>query len=119
MNEALAQLMEANLKQVWSERNATRRMQAIEAIYTQDSVLYEVNDKMEGYAAISATVDSVLKNMPEAFIFSSIRPVVINNNIGRSIWGVGPEGQPPVTTGMDIAIFEDGKIKSLYVFLDA
>lgn len=119
MNEVLAQLMEANLKHVWSERNATRRMQVIETIYTHDSVLYEVNDTMEGYAAISATVDTVLKNMPEEFIFSSIKPVVINNNMGRSFWGVGPKGQPPVTTGMDIAIFEDGKIKSLYVFLDA
>jgi hypothetical protein len=44
--------------------------------------------------------------------------VVINNDLGRLIWGAGPEGQPPVATGMDIACFENGKIASLYVFLD-
>jgi hypothetical protein len=44
--------------------------------------------------------------------------VIINNSIGRLIWEAGTEGQSPVATGMDIAHFEHGKIKSLYVFLD-
>ncbi|MBW7674281.1 nuclear transport factor 2-like protein [Chryseobacterium chendengshani] len=56
--------------------------------------------------------------MPPDFIFTQLKPVTINNNLGRLIWGAGPEGQPHVATGMDIAHFKDGKIKSLYVFLD-
>jgi hypothetical protein len=48
-----------------------------------------------------------------------LKPVIINNGIGRLVWGVGPKGKPPVATGMDIAVFENGKIKSLYVFLDS
>jgi hypothetical protein len=47
-----------------------------------------------------------------------MKPVIINNSIGRLIWGAGPAGQPPVATGMDIVHFENGKIRSLYVFLD-
>jgi HAE1 family hydrophobic/amphiphilic exporter-1 len=56
--------------------------------------------------------------MPEDFVFRLIKPVVINNNIGRLLWGIGPKGGPPVQTGMDIAIFQNDKIQALYVFLD-
>ena len=119
MSNVLVQLMEDNLKQVWSERDPIRRMRAIGTIYAKDSVLYHVNEKTEGQEAISNSVTGTLKNMPEDFCFSRLKPVIINNNVGRLIWGVGPKDKPPVATGMDIAIFEDGKIKSLYVFLDS
>ena len=119
MNNAFAQLMEENLKQVWSERDSTRRMKAIENIYAKDSALYHVNDKTDGHEAINKSVSSTLNSMPEEFVFTKLKPVVINNNIGRLIWGVGPSGKPPVATGMDVAIFESGKIKSLYVFLES
>jgi HAE1 family hydrophobic/amphiphilic exporter-1 len=32
---------------------------------------------------------------------------------------LGPKDKPPVATGMDVAVFENGKIRSLYVFLDS
>jgi hypothetical protein len=116
MNNALAQLMEENLKQVWSERDATRRMKAIENIYAKDSALYHVNDITDGHEAINKSVSNTLNSMPEEFVFTKLKPVIINNNIGRLIWGVGPKDNPPLATGMDIATFENGKIKSLYVF---
>ena len=118
MNNALAELMENNLKQVWSERDADRRLKVIENIYAADASLYHVDDVTDGLEAINQSVSSTLSGMPEDFVFTKLKPVVINNNIGRLIWGVGPKGAPPVATGMDVAVFENGKIKSLYVFLD-
>jgi hypothetical protein len=114
----LTQLMEENLQLVWSERDEIRRMKAIKNIYTEAGVLYHVGHKTEGVDAISNSVADVLNNMPANFVFTKLKPVIINNNIGRLVWGIGPEGQAPVATGMDIAHFENGKIKSLYVFLD-
>lgn len=119
MNNELAQIMEENLSQVWSERNAGTRLKAIERIYATDSALYHVGDKTTGLDAINNSVTNTLKNMPEDFVFTVLKPVIINNSIGRLIWGVGPKGQAPVATGMDIAHFESGKIKSLYVFLES
>lgn len=119
MSNALAQLMEENLKQVWGERNDTQRMKAIENIYAKDSALYHVNDITIGHTAINKSVTSVLNSMPEDFVFTKQKPVVINNNVGRLIWGVGPKDKSPVATGMDIAVFENEKIASLYVFLDS
>jgi hypothetical protein len=118
MNNDLAQLMEDNLHHVWGERNADRRRKALEGIYAKDSTLFEVGEKISGYDAINDQVSNIVNSMPAAFVFTRLKPVVINNNIGRLIWGVGPKGQPPVTTGMDVAVFENGRIKSLYVFLE-
>jgi hypothetical protein len=118
MESGLAQLMEDNLQLVWSERDDVRRMKALEKIYTNTSILYHVGHKAEGLAAINKSASGVLSSMPADFIFTKLKPVIINNSIGRLIWGVGPEGKEPYTTGMDIAHFENGKIKSLYVFLD-
>lgn len=118
MSEALIKLMVDNLSLVWSERDAATRLKAIKNIYAQNSALYHVGDKTEGLEAINNSVGSVLSKLPAHFVFTKLKPIIINNSIGRLIWGVGPEGQPPVATGMDIAHFENGKIKSLYVFLD-
>lgn len=110
--------MEENLKQVWSERDEARRMRAIESIYAKDAALYHVDDRTNGHEAINKSVSLVTGEMPADFVFSALKPIIINNNLGRLIWGLGPKGKPPVATGMDIAIFENEKIKSLYVFLD-
>ena len=118
MSDILIQLMENNLKHVWSERDDVRRLTAIKTIYAEGSSLYHVGDKTEGWEAINKSAGGVLTSMPANFVFTKLKPVIINNSIGRLLWGVGPEGKPPVATGMDIAHFEKGKIKSLYVFLD-
>ncbi|MNE12456.1 hypothetical protein D3C80_1052550 [compost metagenome] len=110
--------MEENLKKVWSERDASRRLNAIENIYDKDVTLFHVNHKTVGHQAVNNSVSTLLSNTPKDFIFFKMQPVIINNNIGRLIWGIGINEDTPIATGMDIAIFENGKIKSLYVFLD-
>lgn len=118
MSNDLAQLMEQNLTHVWSERDKMQRLAAIELIYAKDASLFHVGDKTSGHEAINESAHSVINGMPPDFTFTVLKSIVINNDVGRLVWGVGPAGVPPVATGMDIAIFEDGKIKSLYVFLD-
>jgi hypothetical protein len=118
MNDTLAKVMEENLEQVWGERNAAHRIKAIAKIYVKNSALYHLNHKTKGNDAINVSVSNTLSRMPEDFIFSKLRPVAVINNIGRLFWGVGPKDKPPIVTGMDLAVFKNGKIKSLYVFLD-
>ena len=118
MNKALIQLMEEHLKQVWSERNPTNRLKALNTLYTKDSILYEVDKIVSGHEAINNKISGVVGSIPPDFSFTKLKPVIINNNAGRLVWGLGPKGKPPVSTGTDIAIFENGKIKLLYVFID-
>lgn len=118
MDNNLALLMEENLAKVWNQRDASERIKSIQTIYTVDSNLYHVGHQTAGHEAINESVSSVLINMPTGFTFFKLKPVSVNNNIGRLIWGMGPTEESIVATGMDIASFKEGKIKSLYVFLD-
>lgn len=118
MQNELTHLLEENLRKVWSERDEVLRRESIQNIYATDSVLYHVGHQTGGLDAINKSVSNVLSNMPANFVFTKLKPVIINHSIGRLVWGVGIKGQAPVSTGMDIALFENGKIKSLYVFLD-
>lgn len=118
MDSDLALLIEDNLIQVWNQRIHSVRMKSIQNIYTSDSKLYHVGHQTTGHDAINESVSNVLANIPEDFTFFKLKSVIINNNIGRLIWGMGTNKESIVATGMDIAVFEDGKIKSLYVFLD-
>jgi hypothetical protein len=119
MNNEAVQMMEDNLNQVWNERNSGTRLKAIERIYDTEPNLYHVGDHVTGVDAINNSITGTLQHLPPDFGFTKLKPVIINNSIGRLIWGAGPKGQPPVATGMDIAHFENGRIKSLYVFLDS
>ena len=117
-NTILASIMEKNLKQVWSERDSSIRLKVIESLYASDSGLFHVDHQVSGIKAINDSVNGILQRMTEDLVFSLLKPVIINNDIGRLIWGIGPEGKNPVQTGMDIIVFENNKIKLLYVFLD-
>tara|TARA_Y100001001_G_scaffold34816_1_gene28908 strand:+ start:164 stop:535 length:372 start_codon:yes stop_codon:yes gene_type:complete len=117
-NTVLASIMEENLKRVWSERDSVTRLKAIDDLYVSNSALFHVGHQTYGHHGINDSVTEVLKQMPDGFVFRLLKPVVINNDIGRLVWGVGPEGKAPVETGMDIAVFQNGKIQALYVFLD-
>lgn len=118
MSTALIEIMEKSLQQVWNERDAAVRLSAIKSVYEEDCTLFEMGEETKGYDGLNNKVSSLLNSLPPDFIFTQLKPVQINSNVGRLIWGVGPKGQVPVQTGMDVAFFENGKIKSLYVFLE-
>ena len=40
----------------------------------------------------------------------------MNHDHGRLQWQFGPNGATPVVTGMDVAVFEQGKIRALIRF---
>lgn len=118
MNATQAELMEQNLHQVMNERDGAKRRAALENIYTADAAFFEVDEVATGYDAVNAVIASILEKMPADFVFHKTHPVMENNNVGRLSWGVGPANGPDVVTGTDIALFRDGRIQALYVFLD-
>jgi hypothetical protein len=119
MSDQTAQLMKDNLDQIWNERDPVARLQAIKRIYSDAAILYHTNDQVTGHEQINNSVTAVQQSLPAAFRFTLLKPIMINHSIGRAIWGAGPKGQPAASTGMDIAHFENGRIKSLYVFLES
>ncbi|MDH2384470.1 nuclear transport factor 2 family protein [Bradyrhizobium sp. CER78] len=111
-------LMQANLGRVFSERDPKRRIAAISELYAKDAVLYEQDAAAKGHAAIDAAAAAVLSSLPPDFAFKAIGPAIGHHGVGRLRWQAGPPNGPVAVTGMDVAHFENGRIHSLYVFLE-
>jgi hypothetical protein len=111
-------LMQANLVQVFGERDAARRMNAIATLYADDATLHEPDASATGHAAISKAVEALLASLPPNFVFSAIGPAVGHHGLGRLRWQSGPPNGPVAVTGTDVARIEAGRIQTLHVFLD-
>ncbi|MBB3237206.1 nuclear transport factor 2 family protein [Phyllobacterium endophyticum] len=111
-------LLQANLASVFNERDPERRLIAIGELYAADATLNEPETSVIGHASISDAVTAVLASLPADFVFSAIGPALGHHGIGRLRWQAGPPDGPSAVTGMDIAHFQDGRIHSLYVFIE-
>ncbi len=111
-------LMQANAVRVFSEQDPARRLAAIRELYTADAVLTEPEVVCKGEAAIRDAVTELLSKLPPVFAFTPIGGAIGHHGVGRLLWNAGRPGGPPAVTGMDIAHFNDGRIRALNVFLD-
>jgi SnoaL-like protein len=113
-------LMRANLASVFNERDAGKRIRAIGKLYVEGAVLYEPPDTAaEGHAAISEAVTRLLASLPPDFAFTATGPALGHHGLGRLRWQAGPPNGPVVVDGMDVAHVQDGRIHSLYVFIES
>ena len=115
---ALGQLMERNVSEVFGERDPGRRSRAIAELYAEDCAFYEADGESIGQAAVCDGVGRVLDESPPGFAFSLVGPAEVIHDLGRLRWQSGPSGAPPVLSGMDVAIFANGKIRTLYTFVE-
>lgn len=112
-------LMQANLSRVFSERDADKRLDAIKELYAEDATLFEPDAVISGHVGISGAVDALLAMLPPDFVFRSIGPALGHHGLARLRWRVGPTDGAVAMTGTDVARFQDGRIVSLHVLLDA
>jgi hypothetical protein len=117
MSNPLGDLMERNLRDVFGQRDSERRKVAIGELYTENCTFFEVEERIVGRDALNAKVEGMLRETP-GFVFWTTRPAQVNHDHGRLHWNLGPSGTAPVVTGMDVAVFEQGRIRALYTFLD-
>jgi len=109
--------MEKNLLEVFGERDSERRKLAISKLYTEECIFFEPEEQIVGRDALNARVEHILQEASE-FVFRLAGPAEVNHDLGRLRWHFGPKGAAPVVTGMDVAVFERGRIRALYTFLD-
>ena len=117
MSERIHELLHRNLQEVFGEGNSGRRRTAIEALYTDDCVLYVPPGIFVGHSALDKFAGDLRATHPHFAYVPHGAPQALHN-AGRLAWGSGPQGERPAYTGEDVIIVRDGKIASLYVFLD-
>ena len=112
----IEELMRANLLDVFNERDGERRRAAISRTYAPGVRFFDPDEIVEGHDALDAKAQKILDDAP-GFVFTPAGPVRINHDLGYLGWNFGPEGQPPVVRGMDIALVADGAITNVYTLL--
>jgi hypothetical protein len=117
LSKILGQLMERNVLEVFGERDSERRQSVINELYTENCSFFEADEQITGRDALNAKVEQILQKAP-GFVFRLAGPAEVNHDHGRLRWHFGPDGAAPVVTGMDVAVFEQGRIRALYAFLD-
>jgi hypothetical protein len=117
VSDTLGPLMEKNLIEVFGQRDSARREVAIAGIYTADCTFFEAEERIVGRDALKREDRAHSQGGP-GFVFRATGPAQLNHDLGRLQWHFGPAGAPPVVTGMDVAVFEHGRIRALYTALD-
>ncbi|WP_250005051.1 nuclear transport factor 2 family protein [Actinoplanes sp. M2I2] len=111
-------LAHKNLLGVFGERDRDVRAAAIREVYAEDVTFADPEEVTVGRDDLDRKVQRLLDEAP-GFVFTPVGEVRSVQNLTLLSWQLGPAGEPPVVSGTDIAIVEDGRIKHLYTMLDA
>lgn len=113
----LPDLMLRHLLQVFGEKDAIARRAAIRDLYTEDCVCLDYKAEVIGHSALDEKIDALHRKFP-SYVFTPAAAAQDHHDAARLHWHFGPPQSPPAITGLDIAFFENGRIRRLYVFLD-
>jgi SnoaL-like domain len=117
MSLAIPDLMSANLLRIFNERNRRRRASAIRAMYAKDCFFADAIESVSGWDGVQDKVDRLHAAHP-GFVFQPSGMAVAHHGLACQRWQFGPPDACDAITGIDVAIFEKGLIKALYVFVD-
>ncbi|MFE3289205.1 nuclear transport factor 2 family protein [Rhodococcus sp. NPDC059234] len=110
-----ADLMRANLLEVFNEPDPTRRATVIAKNYSDDVVWHEPDRIVRGRRDFERRAEDLRAENPD-WVFRPVGDASGLDDIGHLGFEYGPAGQPAVT-GMDIARIEDGVIAELYTIV--
>ncbi len=112
-------LLRANLQRVFNERDAHKRIAAVQELFAGTPTMYEPTGIVTGRAAISEVAGALLDQFGADFAFVPEGPAVGHHGLGYLRWYAGPSAGPTVVSGVDVAEISEGKIVRLWVLLDA
>jgi hypothetical protein len=109
-------LIKRNLHEVFGERDANKRREAIAQLWTEDCVFIDHSGKSHGRDEVDHAVAVLHQRLP-GYVFSELGPVDLLHESGRLAWSYGRPGQEPIK-GVDVVLVRDGRISLMLTFLD-
>jgi hypothetical protein len=110
-------LIKRNLHEVFGERDAKTRREAIARLWTEDCVFIDHSGKSYGHDELDRAVAVLHQRLPPDYVFSELRPVDLLHESGRLAWSYGRPGQEPIK-GVDVVLVRNGRISLMLTFLD-
>ena len=118
MSNSASDLLIRNLRDVFGEKDPTRRRMAIDEIWAEDGVFYDPKSGAHhGREEIDRVAGKIKATHPD-FRYQVIGEPEELGNGGRARWISGRPGEAPAYVGTDFIIARDGRIAAVYLFFD-
>ena len=113
-----ARLMEANLLQVFNERDPARRREVIARTYTADVRWTDDYGTTVGHDALDAKAQLLLDGPLAGLVFAKKSAVYGTTGLGFLAWDLFANGRDtPVVSGFDVAAIKDHRISEEWTVL--
>lgn len=101
---------------IWNGARPEQSIATFSAVYADDFFVADYADVATGLQNVAALISRVQREHP-GFSFTP-DPVTWNYGLGRVTWGYGPQEKPNLIRGEDIFTVRDGRLASLWVFIN-
>jgi catechol 2,3-dioxygenase-like lactoylglutathione lyase family enzyme len=113
--EYLKKMVDLQIR-IWDNTDAKARFSQLSELYADNILFFDHEAVVNGLTDLNSRI-SQLQEQNKGFKFSFIK-IDNSNNVVRYYWNYGPKSNPKLISGMDLMIVENGKVRSLHVFLD-
>jgi hypothetical protein len=113
----LAFLLPENLHRVFEETDLDKRKAAIADLWDEEGIFIDPKGVHQGPDNLSAAVTALQHQFPGS-VFKVISPIQENFGVGRVSWEYGLPGGAALVKGIDVGRMKNGKLVTLYVFID-
>jgi len=109
---SVTELLNANLHEVFNNRDAEARRTAVDRVYTEDVAFTDPEGTTVGREALGRKAAELLGRTPADFEFVEDGIPYTGEDVGALAWAFGPVGAP-VVRGIDIIEVRGGRISSV------
>ncbi|WP_225204457.1 nuclear transport factor 2 family protein [Novosphingobium huizhouense] len=110
-------LLRVNLQDVFNQRNARLRAEAVARLYIDNPLMFEPGTIVEGRAAIANVAGQLLDRFGPDFAFVPDGAALGHHGMATLRWHAGTPENPAMVHGFDTAEIVDGRIARLWVLL--
>ena len=111
MDPGEAKQFMSELLAIWTQTDPAARRAAIVDHYRDDVVFHDPDGTFTGYSGLESFSDSLQQRFPGQQFEMVGEPSIVGDAL-RSYWRFGP------VSGMDLVVIADGKVKTLYAFVE-
>ena len=112
---SISTLLLRNLSDVFGENDPVHRRAASDDIWNEDGVFYDPNGGIYRGRDEIDRIAGVIKATHPDFKYQPLSPPEELSDAGRVRW---VSGKPPAYAGTDFIVARNGRIASVYLFLD-
>jgi hypothetical protein len=110
------ELLYANLREVFSERDPDKRWAAIERTYAEDVEFVDPDGEFIGRQALNNQAQKILDGAPADAVLEEEGPRYVGTDTAVQAWRFGPPGSP-VARGIDILTLRDSRVIAVRTLL--